>query len=255
MIDLTRFHTILFDLDGVLTPTAEVHRRAWQTLFTRYFERKNIPDPYQDSDYFSYLDGKPRYEGVESLLESRSITLPWGTPSDSPDAETVCGLGNRKNVEFSHILATDGVNAYPGSLRFLNALAHTPLRLGVVSSSKNAEAVLGAAGLRERFPVVIDGVVSETKDLPGKPQPDTFEFAARLLDSTPQRSVVVEDAISGIQAGRTGDFGLVIGVDRGVGHTALLQAGADIVVSDLDDLVPSVPPAHTFEKPAERNPL
>ncbi len=239
MTDLTRFDAILFDLDGVLTPTAEVHMRAWKTLFTSYFEEKGISDSYTDEDYFVYLDGKPRYEGVQSILISRGIDLPWGEPSDVPESETVCGLGNRKNVEFSGILERDGVEAYPGSVALLDALAQTQVKLAVVSSSKNAEAVLAASGLRERFTVVVDGVVAHDRHLPGKPLPDTFIYAAELLGTTPARSVVVEDAISGVEAGRAGNFGLVIGVDRGVGHDTLSAAGSTIVVSDLDELISS----------------
>lgn len=221
---------VLFDLDGVLTPTAEVHMRAWAELFLPY-----APD-YSDADYFAYIDGKPRYDGVRSMLAARGITLPEGDPSDDPSTETVCGLGNRKNVAFNTVLARDGVAPYPGSLAFLDALG-PDVQVAVVSSSKNARPVLAAAGLADRFEVVIDGVVAAAEGIPGKPDPDTYVRAADLLGVPVERAVVVEDAHSGVAAGRAGRFGLVLGVDRGAGHEELLASGADVVVDDLGDLV------------------
>lgn len=229
---------VLFDLDGVLTPTAEVHRRAWHELFARYLAEQ-WPDaaPYTEDDYFAHIDGLPRYDGVRRMLASRDITLPDGSPDDSPQAATVCGLGNRKNALFSQVLADDGVQPYPGSVQLLDQLADLPIALAVVSSSRNARAVLEAAGLASRFTVVVDGQVAAEQGLAGKPAPDTFVAAAGQLDVPVARSIVVEDAISGVQAGRAGSFGRVIGVDRGVGHEALTRAGADVVVSDLAELV------------------
>lgn len=232
---------MLFDLDGVLTPTAQVHRRAWARLFTDYLESRGSDRPYTEQDYFDYIDGKPRYDGVRALLESRGIQLCEGSPDDMPTAETVCGLGNRKNEEFTHLLQTDGVAPFPGSVRLLDELAAIGTVVAVVSSSRNARAVLTAAGLVQRFPVIIDGVAATDRGLAGKPEPDTFVAAASELGYDPPQCVVVEDAPSGVAAGKTGGFGLVIGVDRGAGEAALTEAGADLVVTDLGELVLDVP--------------
>lgn len=228
---------VLFDLDGVITPTAEIHMHAWARLFTDELLARGVAEPYTDADYFTYIDGKPRYDGVRAMLASRGIVLPEGSPSDAPELETVCGLGNRKNSVFTAVLEAEGIAAYPGSLTFLDAVEQAGLQVAVVSSSKNAEVVLRAAGLRERFPVVMDGVVAAHEGIAGKPAPDTYVEAGRLLGCSPAECVVVEDAHSGVEAGRSGDFGLVLGVDRGIGHQALIDAGADVVVDDLGDLV------------------
>lgn len=239
-MDWTDFDAALFDLDGVLTPTAEVHMRAWERMFTDYLNSRDDAAqqaPYRESDYFDHIDGKPRYDGVRSFLASRGIELPEGDPSDSTGELTVCGLGNRKNDAFNAVLAQDGVAPYPGSLALLDALPEH-VRLAVVSSSKNAPAVLAAAGIAERFPVVVDGQVAVQEGLPGKPAPDTFAHAADRLGVPYQKCVVLEDAHSGVQAGAAGGFGLVIGVDRGAGADALRASGAELVVSDLQELVP-----------------
>ncbi|HEX5857407.1 MAG TPA: beta-phosphoglucomutase family hydrolase [Microbacterium sp.] len=231
--DLASYDGVLFDLDGVLTPTAEVHMHAWKTMFDELFEAWDIAPPYTDQDYFDYVDGKKRYDGVASLLRSRDVEVPWGDPSDSPDADTVCGIGNRKNIVFSRVLRADGMRPYPGSLALLDQLAPTGVPIAVVSSSKNAEEVLAVAGLRDRFPVVMDGVVAERDNLPSKPAPDVFVEAARMLGVDPARSAAVEDAISGVASAAAGGFALVVGVDRGVGPDALREAGAHVVVDDL----------------------
>ncbi|WP_022906431.1 HAD family hydrolase [Curtobacterium sp. B18] len=231
---------LLFDLDGVLTPTADVHMRAWSRLFTPYLAQHGVA-PYTEQDYFAYVDGKPRYDGVRSLLESRGIDLPQGTPDDPPDADTVCGLGNRKNAEFTAELTEHGVEPYPGSLRFLVTAIDAGLSVAVVSSSANAVQVLRTAGILERFPVIVDGVVAREDGLAGKPAPDTYLDAASRFGLTAAECVVVEDATSGVEAGRNGAFGLVIGVDRGAGADALLEHGADVVVTDLDELVDELP--------------
>jgi beta-phosphoglucomutase family hydrolase len=230
---------VLFDLDGVLTPTAEVHMSAWSRLFTPFLEAHDAK-PYTDADYFAYIDGKPRYDGVRSLLASRGLTLPDGDPTDVPEQETVCGLGNRKNKAFNETLAEDGVSPYPGSLRFLDAVVAAGLQVAVVTSSLNGQMVLTAAGLRDRFEIVVDGVRARAENLPGKPSPATYQFGAELLGLTAAECVVIEDAESGIQSGRSGDFGLVLGVDRGVGAHVLLDAGADTVVADLAELLPLI---------------
>ena len=230
------FAAYLFDLDGVLTPTADLHMLAWSQLFNGYLHAHGLSPEYTEQDYFDYVDGKPRYDGVRSFLASRGIELPDGDPSDDADRETVCGLGNRKNAVFSAIVESDGVDPYPGSVKFLDALAKTGAQVAVVSSSRNAPAVLAAAGLSDRFEVVVDGQVAAAKGLPGKPAPDTYEYAASLLGVPVSAAVVVEDALSGVASGKAGNFGLVIGVDRGAGVDALRDAGADVVVADLGEL-------------------
>lgn len=237
-LDLTSYDAVLFDLDGVLTPTAEVHMHAWQTMFEELFAAWEIEPPYAERDYFEYLDGKKRYDGVASLLRSRDVELPWGDPSDAPEVDTVCGVGNRKNVVFARVLRRDGIAPYPGSIALLEVLEAAGTPVAVVSSSKNAEEVLEAAGIRERFPIVMDGVIAERDHLASKPAPDVFVEAARMLGVDPARSVAVEDALSGVQSAVAGGFGLVVGVDRGVGADDLTAAGAHIVVQDLEELVP-----------------
>ena len=236
-MDWNDFDAALFDLDGVITPTAEVHMRAWQQMFSEYFDAKGVGEPYGESDYFNYLDGKPRYDGVRSLLKSRGITLPEGNPDDDASVETVCGLGNRKNVVFAQLLETEGVVAYPGSVELVEALKARGTRMAIVSSSANATDVLAAAGLSADFEIVVGGALARDKKLPGKPAPDTFLYAAHQLGVDKERAVVFEDALSGVEAGHAGDFGLVIGVNRGAGEAELTKAGADIVVDDLAELL------------------
>jgi beta-phosphoglucomutase family hydrolase len=233
--DLTAYDAVLFDLDGVLTPTAEVHMHAWQTMFEELFAAWEITPAYTERDYFDHLDGKKRYDGVAALLRSRDIEVPWGDPSDPVTADTVCGIGNRKNVVFERVLRRDGIAAYPGSLALLDALAAAGTRVAVVSSSKNAEEVLDVAGIRDRFDVVMDGVIAERDHLASKPAPDVFVEAARMLDVDPARCAAVEDALSGVESAAAGGFGLVVGVDRGAGAEALRDAGAHVVVNDLEE--------------------
>ena len=236
-MDWNDFDAALFDLDGVITPTAEVHMRAWQQMFSEYFVAKGISELYVEGDYFLYLDGKPRYDGVRSLLTSRDIVLPEGSPEDDAAAETVCGLGNRKNGLFAQLLEDEGVEAYPGSVKLLEALKARGTKMAIVSSSANAPDVLAAAGLSDDFEIVVGGAVARDKLLAGKPAPDTFLYAARQLGVAKERAVVFEDALSGVSAGRAGDFGLVIGVNRGAGAAELTEAGADHVVDDLAELL------------------
>jgi len=238
-IDWTKYDAVLFDLDGVITPTAIVHERAWAKMFNAYLAtRTEVAAPYVDADYFAYIDGKPRYDGVRDFLASRDIELPLGTPQDAPSELTICGLGNRKNEVFNEVLSDEGVDAYPGSIQLLDHLAGLHVPLAIVSSSKNAPAVLRAAGLTQRFRTIVDGQVAVQFQIPGKPAPDMFQHAARALGVSDRRSVVVEDAVSGVQAGAAGDFARVVGVDRGAGHDVLMRAGADLVVTDLRELVP-----------------
>lgn len=239
-VNWSDYGAILFDLDGVLTPTAEVHMAAWSEMFNDFLGSADLPgadlSPYQPDDYFQHVDGKPRYDGVRDFLASRGIVLPEGSADDSPEADTVIGLGNRKNAAFTVILERDGVTPYPGSLALLDLLEELDIPKAVVSSSANAPAVLTAAGLAGRFVTVVDGKVAKAEGLPGKPAPDTFEYAARLCGVETAQAVVVEDAVSGVRAGAAGDFALVIGVDRGVGEQALTDAGAGVVVADLGQL-------------------
>lgn len=235
--DLTTYDAVLFDLDGVLTPTADVHMHAWRTMFEQLFTQWNIQPPYTERDYFEYLDGKKRYDGVASLLRSRAVEVPWGDPSDPPTADTVCGIGNRKNEFFASTLRTEGIAPYPGSVRLLDRLQAAGIPIAVVSSSKNAEDVLVAAGIRDRFPVVMDGVIAERDHLRSKPAPDVFVEAARMLGVEPARSVAVEDALSGVASAAAGGFAVVVGVDRGAGEDDLRSAGATVVVDDLSAFV------------------
>lgn len=237
-VDWSKYRAALFDLDGVLTPTTDIHMRAWSQMFNDYLAGRGVTEPYTAADYFAYVDGKPRQEGVASFLASRGIDLPAGAASDPPTAETVAGLGNRKNEYFNRVLARNGIEPYPGSLRLVAALAARELPLAVVSSSRNARAVLDASGLADYFETVVDGNVSREAGLAGKPEPEGFLFAARELGVDPALTVVLEDALSGVAAGQAGGFGLVVAIDRGAGRQALLDAGADRVVDDCSELLP-----------------
>lgn len=232
---------VLFDLDGVITPTAEIHEHAWSELFA--------PWDFTQDDYLTYVDGKPRYDGVRSFLEARGVDLPFGDPSDPPGDDTVCALGNRKNILFNEILQRDGIRPYPGSLATIDLLERLGVPSAIVSSSRNAMSVLRAAGLADRFEVVVDGVVAAEAGVSGKPAPDSYLLGASRLGVEPSRTVVVEDATSGVAAGAAGDFGVVIGVDRGAGAEALLANGATFVVEDLGELLPTTedPPATADE--------
>lgn len=236
--DLRAYQGVLFDLDGVITPTAEVHMHAWATMFNELFAAWNVTPPYTEADYFRHLDGKKRYDGVASVLHSRAVEVPWGDPSDPVTADTVCGIGNRKNVFFERALKADGIVAYPGSMRLLDALQASGTPVAVVSSSKNAEQVLATAGIRDRFPVVMDGLVAEREHLASKPAPDVFARAAEMLGVDPADSVAVEDATSGVASAAAAGYGLIVGVDRGAGAPALRAAGAHLIVTDLEELVP-----------------
>ena len=227
----------LFDLDGVLTPTAAIHQRAWGNLFTQVFTKYPGVKDYCEADYFALVDGKPRYDGVSAVLASREITVPQGNSSDPDTEETICGMGNLKDSLFLEELAGSHLEAYPGSLRFLTAAKTAGLKLAVVSSSKNAPLILTTVGIMDEFDVIIDGTLSDEIGLPGKPDPATYNEAAERLGIDPRKAIIVEDALSGVEAGRRGGFGWVVGVDRGVGTEALLDHGASIAVKDLYDLV------------------
>ncbi len=239
----TGVRACLFDLDGVLTQTAGVHAAAWKEMFDGYLRARSERTgeelvPFDAAgDYGEYVDGKPRYEGVRSFLESRDIELPQGEPSDSPDAETVDGLGNRKNEIVLRRIQQDGVRAYDGSVRYVRAAREAGLRRAVVSSSTNCRDVLVAAGIEDLFERRIDGVVADREHLKGKPAPDTFLAGARALGVESSQAVVFEDALAGVAAGRAGGFACVVGVDRAGRADALREHGADIVVADLAELV------------------
>lgn len=236
-VDWAGFGAVLFDLDGVITPTAEIHERAWAELFA--------PWGFTSADYLAYVDGRPRYDGVRTFLAARGVELPWGDPSDPPGDTTVCALGNRKNAMFNTVLRRDGIAAYPGSLAVLDLLDAADVPAAVVSSSRNARDVLAAARLTERLPVVVDGLTAADEGLAGKPHPEMFLYAAALLGVAPARAIVVEDAVSGVAAGAAGGFAYVLGVDRATppasNAAALAEAGATAVVSDLADTLDTRP--------------
>jgi beta-phosphoglucomutase family hydrolase len=232
----------LFDLDGVLTETAKVHAAAWKEMFDGYLrDRAARTDedfvPFDEKDYGTYVDGKPRYDGVRSFLASRGIELPEGKPDDSPSAETIRGLGNRKNEIVLRMIREQGVEAYPGSRRYLEAARDAELRRAVVSSSTNCRDVLVAAGIEDFFDARIDGIVAEREHLKGKPAPDTFLAAAKTLGVPPDAAAVFEDALAGVEAGRAGGFACVVGVDRAGQADALREHGASVVVGDLAELL------------------
>ena len=233
----------LFDLDGVLTQTAKVHADAWKQTFDDYLRRRagatgGVFVPFDlVRDYDEYVDGKPRYDGVRSFLGSRGIELPEGDPDDPPDAETIHGLGNRKNEIVLTLIREQGVEPYEGSVRYVKAARAAGLRRAVVSSSTNCRDVLRAAGIEDLFEEIVNGVIAERERLRGKPAPDTYLAGARALHVEPAQAAVFEDALAGVEAGRAGRFGLVVGLDR-VGQADALRAhGAGVVVRDLADLL------------------
>ena len=233
----------LFDLDGVLTQTAKVHAAAWKEMFDDYLRRRAGGSggefkPFDAvDDYDEYVDGRPRYDGVRAFLQSQDIELPEGQVDDPPSAETIHGLGNRKNELVLKLIREHGVEPYAGSVQYVHAAREAGLTRAVVSSSTNAHDVLSAAGIADQFDVVIDGAAAERERLKGKPAPDTFLAGARALSVEPSAAVVFEDALAGVQAGRAGSFGFVVGVDR-VGQADALRAhGADVVVKDLAELL------------------
>jgi beta-phosphoglucomutase family hydrolase len=237
-----QYDAVLLDLDGVITDTATIHATCWKQMFDAYLQQRAVESgaPFRPfeiaTDYRRYVDGKPRFDGVRDFLTSRGIHLPEGTPDDPPQADTVGGLGNRKNDLVNNVIAEEGVEPYEGSVKLIHQLRHQGFKIAVVTSSQNCEAVLQAAQLADCFDVRVDGHTIQAHHLAGKPAPDTF-LAAQRLGVAPPHAVVVEDAIAGVQAGRSGHFGLVIGVARTGNAAELRQHGAHLVVHDLGDLV------------------
>ncbi|TVZ06432.1 beta-phosphoglucomutase family hydrolase [Trebonia kvetii] len=233
----------LFDMDGVITQTAKVHDAAWKEMFDEFLRdwsaSHNQPfvpfDPVRDYD--EYVDGKPRLEGTSSFLKSRGIELPTGSQDDPPGTQTLWGLGNKKNELVQHVIERDGVQPYEGSVRYVEAVRAAGLRTAIVSSSANTVAVLKAAGVESLFEARVDHQVAEERKLHGKPAPDTFLEAARMLGAEPAHAVVFEDALAGVEAGRAGNFGFVVGVDRVGQAEQLREHGADVVVKDLSELL------------------
>ncbi|MET7303969.1 beta-phosphoglucomutase family hydrolase [Embleya sp. NPDC005575] len=237
-------HALLFDLDGVLTQTAKVHGVAWKEMFDHYLRERDGADftPFDPRrDYDTYVDGKPRMDGTRSFLESRGIELPVGDEGDPPGTFTLHGLSNAKNDLVLRLIHDRGVEVYPGSVRYVHAARAAKLPCAVVSSSANCRDVLRAAGIDDLFEAIVDGVVAKRDGLSGKPAPDTFLAGAKALGVAPAHAAVFEDALAGVAAGRAGDFGHVVGVDR-VGQAAELRKhGADMVVADLDELLDAAP--------------
>lgn len=240
-IPIKNFDAFIFDLDGVVTDTAKIHADAWKKTFDDYLKKRaSDKDPFVPFDvkldYARYVDGMPRYDGVKNFLESRGITLPYGSPEDPPDKETICGIGNKKNQIFQKYLEKDSIHVYDSTIELIKSLRENNIRTAIVSSSKNCKTVLELVNITDLFDVKVDGVDSRKLGLKGKPAPDIFLTAAEKLDTLPSRSIVVEDALSGVEAGRSGGFGLVVGVDRAGQAETLKNHGADVVVSDLAEL-------------------
>ena len=241
-INRDQYDAVLFDLDGVVTDTASIHATCWKQMFDQYLRNRarnrEAFRPFElATDYRLYVDGKPRFDGVRDFLASRGIHLPEGNPEDPTDVETVCGLGNRKNDLVNLVIADVGVDPYDGTVRFIHQLRRNGLKIAVVTSSQNCTAVLKAAKLDDLFEVQVDGNTIHAQRLAGKPAPDTFLMAAKLLGCEPERTVVIEDAISGVQAGANGRFGLVIGIARKGNAEELKHHGAHLIVGDLGELV------------------
>lgn len=242
-LDVTRFEAVLFDMDGVVTDTARLHAAAWKEAFDEFLKSRSPGawEPFDsDADYRRYVDGKPRLDGVISFLASRGIALPLGTPSDS-GIDTIWGLGNRKDSVLMRLLESRGVAVFPSTIEFINNLRAKGLKTGIFSASKHAESFLRSAGVLALFDAKVDGVDAESLSLPGKPAPATLLELASRLGVPPTRCAVVEDAIAGVQAGRAGGFGLVIGVNRSKQRGVLAGAGADVEVADLSEVEISAP--------------
>jgi beta-phosphoglucomutase family hydrolase len=236
------FEAVIFDMDGVITKTAVAHSLAWKKMFDEYlhFREKQYNEPFTEfthaNDYLPYVDGRPRYKGVETFLLSRGIHIPFGTPDDEPQKETICGLGNRKNEFFNRVLDEEGVEVYESTIKLINDLLANSIKVGVATSSKNCIRILEKAGIMHLFATRVDGIVSAEMGLKGKPEPDIFTTACDKLGARYSKSIVVEDAVSGVQAGKKGNFGLTLGVARENNIHELKENGADWVVEDLGQI-------------------
>ena len=241
MLELN-FNAIIFDLDGVITQTASIHSQAWKKTFDQYLIKRQtkLNEPFveftHENDYLSFVDGKPRYMGVKSFLDSRQISLPFGDPDDSPDTESICGLGNKKNLIFREIIKKGEVKVYSSTIKLIKKLKKLGVKIAVASSSKNCREILEAVNISKLFETRVDGIVSNTFNLKGKPEPDIFTTACDILGESYDKTIIVEDAVSGVQAGSKGNFGLIIGIAREKNHEELRSHGADIVVSDLAEI-------------------
>ncbi len=238
-----KFDAVLFDLDGVITDTARMHAACWKVMFNTYLKRRTAESGEDfisfeiDTDYLEYVDGKPRYDGVRDFLSSRNIFLEEGSPDSPASEESICGLGNRKNELVNLRIQMHGIKTFQSSLDFVNYIISSGMKTAIVSSSANSRTVLKSAEIIDLFPVIVDGVTAKEKKLSGKPSPDMFLEAAKELGVDPEKCVVMEDAISGVQAGRNGNFGLVIGIARKNNNDELKENGADLVVNDLSEIV------------------
>ena len=236
------FDAVIFDMDGVITKTALTHAASWKKMFDKYLKKREVEHGEKfvefthAGDYLPYVDGKPRYKGVASFLESRGIDIPFGDPTDLPDTETCCGLGNGKNVAFNEVLENEGVEVYPSTVAILKELKSAGIKLGVASSSKNCKPVLERIDLLKIFDTRVDGEVSAELGLHGKPEPDIFTTACDIVNVKYANSIVVEDAVSGVQAGAKGNFGLTLGIARENNKKELEEGGADFVVEDLEEI-------------------
>lgn len=243
LISAQKYSAVLFDMDGVLTMTMKIHAACWKRMFDDYLRQRSHRHgeehhPFEiATDYKAYVDGKLRYDGVQAFLASRGIELPYGHPDDDPSLETICGLGNRKDRMVNELIREEGVELLDGALDLVRRVREAGIKTAVVSASKNCPLILDAAGINELFDCVVDGHVATQRSLAGKPAPDTFLAAARELGVSPSQAVVIEDAISGVAAGRAGGFALVIGIDHHGDKTALQENGADVVVESLRELL------------------
>jgi beta-phosphoglucomutase family hydrolase len=242
MIEQPTFGAVIFDMDGVITKTALTHAAAWKKMFDEYlrYRESKYGEPFKEfthgGDYLPFVDGKPRYKGVSDFLASRGISIPYGDSTDQPGKETCCGLGNRKNEAFNEVMERDGVEVYPSTVNLIHELKKAGIKIGVASSSKNCKPVLEAVNLLDLFDTRVDGEVSAELNLKGKPEPDIFTTACDLIGIDYSNAIVVEDAVSGVQAGARGNFGLTLGIAREDNRKELEENGADYVVEDLEEI-------------------
>ena len=235
-----RLDGVIFDMDGVVSDTARIHQRCWKLVFDDYLRHRSAGTGedlrlFHEGDYVRYVDGKPRYDGVESFLASRHISLPRGTPSNAPGEESICALGNLKDRIFEQAVAEDGVSLFDSTIVFLRTLRSHGIRTALISSSRHARVMLETAGITNLFDTIVDGIDAEALGLPGKPDPAIFVAAAQRIDVAPARAAVVEDALAGVEAGHRGGFGFVIGIGIGSHADELLDHGASVVVADLSE--------------------